>query len=55
MKVQFNKIGNLVMVSGVLKTSINKARMGEILVYECQGEDTGDVRSRISLKYFDNC
>ena len=49
-KVQFNKASTLLMVSGVLKVTINKARMGEIIVYECQGEDAGDVRSRISLK-----
>ena len=49
-RVQFNKKGTLLMVSGILKASINKARMGEIIVYECKGEDAGYVRSRISLK-----
>jgi len=52
-KVQFNKSGSLLMVTGILKLSINKARMGEIIVYECKGEDAGDVRSRISLKPYD--
>jgi hypothetical protein len=49
-KVQFNKSGTLLMVTGVLKVNVNKARMGEIIVYDCKGEDVGDVRSRISLK-----
>jgi len=52
-KVQFNKNGSLLMVTGVLKVTINKARMGEIIVFECKGEDVGDIRSRISLKPHD--
>ena len=40
----------LLMVSGVLKQNIHKARAGEIIVYEARGEDAGDVTSRISLK-----
>ena len=50
-RVQFNKKGTLVMVSGVLKQNIYKARAGEIIVYEARGEDAGDVTSRISLKW----
>jgi len=52
-KVQFNKNGTLLMMSGVLRVSITKARMGEIIVYHCKGEEAGDVRSRISLKPYD--
>ena len=48
--VKFNKAGTLLMVSGILKQNIHKARMGEIIIYETKGEDVGDVRSRISLK-----
>ena len=55
-RVQFNKKGTLVMVSGVLKQNIHKARAGEIIVYEARGEDAGDVTSRISLKWvYTNC
>ena len=50
-RIQFNKKGSLVMVSGVLKQNIHKARAGEIIVYEARGEDAGDVTSRISLKW----
>ena len=50
-RIQFNKKGTLVMVSGVLKQNIHKARAGEIIVYEARGEDAGDVTSRISLKW----
>ena len=49
-QVKFNKSGTLLMVSGILKQNIHKSKMGEIVVYECDGEDAGDVRSRISLK-----
>ena len=49
-RVQFNKKGTLVMVSGELKQNIYRARAGEIIVYEARGEDAGDVTSRISLK-----
>ena len=41
------------MVSGVLKQDLRKARKGEIIVVECDGEDAGDIRSRISLKPHD--
>ena len=50
-RVQFNKRGSLVMVTGVLKQNIHKARVGEIIVIEARGEDRGEVTSRISLKY----
>ena len=50
-RVQFNKRGSLVMVTGVLKQNIHKARVGEIIVIEARGEDSGEVTSRISLKY----
>ena len=50
-RVQFNKKGTLLMVTGVLKQNIHKASLGEILVYDCRGEDAGDVTSRIALKY----
>ena len=53
-RVQFNKKGTLVMVSGILKQNIHKARAGEIIVYEARGEDAGDVTSRISLKWVRN-
>ena len=49
-RVQFNKRGSLVMVTGVLKQNIHKARVGEIIVIEARGEDRGEVTSRISLK-----
>ena len=49
-RLQFNKKGTLLMVSGVLKQNIHKARAGEIIVYEARGVDAGDVTSRISLK-----
>ena len=49
-RVQFNKAGSLVMVTGVLKMNIHKSRLGEILVVRCRGEEMGDVTSRISLK-----
>ena len=41
------------MVSGVLKQNLRKARMGEIIVVECSGDDVGYIRSRISLKPHD--
>ena len=39
------------MVSGTLKMiKMHMIDMGEIIVYQCKGKDTAEVRSRLSLR-----
>ena len=49
-QVQFTTSGTFLMVSGVLKKNIIRAKIGEVVVFQLVGQDEGEVKSRISLR-----